>query len=44
MVELGREIGKNVLVNLTNVTSMNGRVISRQLKQIRSEQDFAYNT
>lgn len=44
MSELGREIGKNVLINLTNVTSMNGRVISRQLKQIRSEQDFAYNT
>ena len=44
MAELGREIGKNVLVNLTNITSMNGRVISRELKQIQSGQDFAYNT
>lgn len=43
MAELGREIGKNVLVNLTNITSMNGRVISRELKNIQSEQDFAYN-
>lgn len=44
MAELGREIGKNVLVNLTNITSMNGRIISRELKQVQSEQDFAYNT
>ena len=43
MAELGREIGKNVLVNLTNITSMNGRIISRELKNIQSEQDFAYN-
>jgi len=44
MAELGREIGKNVLVNLTNITQMNGRVIGRELKNIKSEQDFAYNT
>ena len=43
MAELGREIGKNVLVNLTNITQMNGRVISRELKQVRSTQEFAYN-
>ena len=43
MAELGREIGKNVLVNLTNITSMNGRVISRELKNIKAEQDFAFN-
>jgi hypothetical protein len=43
MAELGREIGKNVLVNLTNITQMNGRVISRELKQVQSTQDFAYN-
>ena len=43
MSELGREIGKNVLVNLTNITSMNGRVISRELKQVQSEQEFAFN-
>lgn len=44
MAELGREIGKNVLINLTNITEMNGRVISRQLKQVQATQDFAYNT
>ena len=44
MAELGREIGKNVLVNLTNITSMNGRIISRELKQVQSEQNFAYNS
>lgn len=44
MAELGREIGKNVLINLTNITSMNGRVISRELKQVQADQQFAYNT
>lgn len=44
MAQLGAEIGKHVLVNLTNITSMNGRVISRELKNISSEQDFAFNT
>ena len=44
MAELGREIGKNVLVNLTNITTMNGRVISRELKNISNEQDFAFNS
>lgn len=44
MARLGAEIGRNVLVNLTNITSMNGREISREIKHIQSEQDFAYNT
>lgn len=43
MSELGREIGKNVVVNLTNITKMNGRVIGRELKQVQNEQDFAFN-
>ena len=43
MSELGREIGKNVLINLTNITQMNGRTISRELKQVRSTQEFAFN-
>ena len=43
MAELGREIGRHVLVNLTNITTMNGRVIGRELKQVQSEQEFAYN-
>ena len=44
MAELGAEIGKHVLVNLTNITQMNGRVIGRELKQITNEQNFAFNT
>lgn len=44
MAELGAEIGRHVLVNLTNITQMNGRVIGRELKQVQSEQEFAYNT
>ena len=43
MSQLGREIGRHVLVNLTNITTMNGRVIGRELKQVQSEQDFAFN-
>lgn len=43
MSELGREIGKNVLINLTNITQMNGRTISRELKQVKSTQEFAFN-
>jgi len=43
MAELGREIGRHVLVNLTNITQMNGRTIGRELKQIQSEQNFAFN-
>ena len=44
MSTLGSEIGKNVVVNLTNITQMNGRVIGRELKQVQSEQNFAFNT
>lgn len=44
MAELGREIGKNVLVNLTNITQMNGRIISRELKQVQSDRNFAFNS
>ena len=44
MSQLGREIGKNVVVNLTNITSMNGRVIGRELKQVQNEQEFAFNS
>ena len=44
MSQLGREIGKNVVVNSTNIITMNGRVIGRELKQIQDEQDFAFNT
>ncbi len=43
MAELGAEIGKHVVINLTNINKMNARVIGRELKQVQSEQDFAFN-
>lgn len=43
METLGYEIGKNVTVNLTNITEMNGRVLNRELKRMQSQQNFAYN-
>ena len=44
MAQLGAEIGRHVLINLTNITQMNGRVIGRELKQVQSEQEFAFNS
>lgn len=40
---LGATIGKYITVNTNIVNTMNGRVISRELKQIKNEQDFAFN-
>lgn len=44
MSELGREIGKNVLINLTNITTLNGRTLNRELKKMQNNTNFAYNT
>ena len=41
---LGATIGRYITVNANIVNKMNGRVISRELKQVQSGQDFAYNT
>ena len=43
MAELGAEIGRNVVVNLTNITKVGNRQIAREIKQINAEQEFAYN-
>lgn len=43
MAQLGAEIGKNVVVNLTNITKVGNRQIAREIKQINAEQEFAYN-
>ena len=44
MAELGAEIGRNVVVNLTNITKVGNRQIAREIKQINAEQEFAFNT
>ena len=43
MAELGAEIGRNVVVNLTNITKVGNRQIAREIKQINAEQEFAFN-
>ena len=43
MALLGAEIGKHVIVNLTNINQMNGRQLNRELKKIASEDAFAGN-
>ena len=43
MALLGEAIGKYITVNLTNINSMNGRVISRELKKVNAQDDFASN-
>lgn len=40
---LGKMIAQNMVVNLTTVNEMNGRVISRELNKINANNDFAYN-
>lgn len=41
--ELGSTIGKYITINANITNSMNGRVISRQLQQIKNDREFAYN-
>lgn len=40
---LGSAIGRRVTVNLTNITEMNGRIISRELQKVQNQDDFAFN-
>ena len=44
MERLGETIGKYITINANITNTMNGRTISRIMKQIQGEQDFAYNT
>ena len=44
MALLGEAIGKYITINANITNTMNGRIISRQIKKIQSNQDFAYNT
>ena len=41
--ELGSTIGKHITINANITNTMNGRVISRQLQQIKNDREFAYN-
>lgn len=43
MQELGEAIGRYITINANITNSMNGRVISRQMQQIKAGQEFAYN-
>ena len=43
METLGQTIGKYITINANITNSMNGRIISRQLKKIQGTSDFAYN-
>ena len=40
---LGKEIGKWVVINLQNITKLDGRTISRQLSKLSKEKSFARN-
>lgn len=43
METLGATIGKYITINASIVNTMNGRVISRELKKINNDNDFAFN-
>ena len=43
MQKLGEAIGRYITVNASITNTMNGRVISRELKQIENEENFAFN-
>ena len=41
---LGQAIARYMTINLTNINQMNGRTISRELKRIEAQHDFATNS
>ncbi len=43
MDRLGSAIARHMTINATMVNQMNGRTISREIKQIMNEQDFGFN-
>lgn len=43
METLGKTIARYITINANITNTMNGRVISRQLQQIKNEENFAYN-
>jgi hypothetical protein len=43
MALLGEAIGRYITITANITNTMNGRIISREIKRIGAEQDFAYN-
>lgn len=43
MSELGQAIGRWITLDFTNVTELNGKVISREIAKIQNEDDFVMN-
>ena len=43
MATLGETIGRYITINANITNKMNGRVISREIQQIKANQDFAFN-
>lgn len=43
MALLGETIGKYITINANITTTMNGRVISRELQKVHDDSDFAFN-
>ena len=43
METLGEAIGRYITINANITNTMNGRVLSRQIQQIRNDREFAYN-
>ena len=43
MALIGEAIGRYVTINANITNTMNGRVISRELKKVQNDSDFAYN-
>ena len=43
MSSLGENIGKHITIHATIINQMNGRTLSRQMKIIKGESDFAFN-
>ena len=43
MEVLGEAMGRHITINANIVNKMNGRTLSREMVQIKNQQDFAYN-
>lgn len=44
MDRLGQAIASHMVINLTNINQMNGRILSKEMKKISNQQEFATNS